>query len=76
MTILIYTIKMGGCAVRAKYCEGVGQMGVGGVGFREVGGRRSNFRWVEDGNGRDIKQVGGDVGGDGGTERTLVQLAL
>lgn len=42
MTDLIYTVKMGGCAVRAKYCEGVGEIGVGGVGFREVGGRRNN----------------------------------
>lgn len=49
----------------------MGEIGVGGVGFGVVGGRRSNFRRVEGSVCGGIK--GRDEVGDGGVDRTLVQ---
>lgn len=61
---------------RAKYCEGVVEIGVDGVGFGKVGSRRSNFGWVEDGDGSGIQHEGGDEVGNCGVERSSIALDL
>lgn len=46
------------------------EIGVDGVGFGKVGSRRSNFGWVEDGDGSGIQHEGGDEVGNCGVERS------